>query len=694
MMKRLTILACCLTLTMAATAQKKESVQIQMLARPQQQGILLRWAVTTPQAWRLTNQYGFELIRYTVVRDGKVLDNPEQTRLSTQPIRPKPLPEWEQIVNRDGYAAIIAQALYGKDFEVSAGAKNDVAQIINQSQEMEQRFSLSLYAADNSFEAAKHAGWGWEDKTARPTEKYLYRIRSLVPVQRLRIDSSGVYTGMMDYQELPKPAEPGALFGDKHVVLSWDYTLLKSYYNAWFVERSADGGKTFQKASNLPVTNLNEKSKKPSPRMYYIDSLENNTSAYQYRVRGVSPFGEVGPPSVPVSGKGKHLLVYVPNIRSNNIDEKGSMELNWEFEEAGNTLISGFILNQASTADGPYQPVLQQIPVTARSLRFDQLQPTNYFTITAVAKEGEPATSFPVLVQPIDSVPPAAPAGLAGTIDSAGVVHLTWQPNSEKDMLGYKIFRANTVGEELSPLVDSVYEKTSFRDSVGLRSLNSKVYYAVTAFDQRFNQSAYSVMLELKKPDVIPPTSPVFSNYKVENNQVKLYWVPSSSADVAAHVLYRKAVAEGNEKWELLQSIPAGKEGVYHDASGQGGASYAYLLLAKDSSGLESAPTPPLSVSIPVDPAQSAIDKLQAYVNREQRYIELSWSFKDAGAVEEYQLYRGEKGKPVTLWKIVKADSKRLADDQPKINTTYEYGIRAVLKSGAQGQYKTITVAY
>ena len=57
-----------------------EEPQIVVMARPQQEGkIMLRWAVTTPLAWRKLNEYGYELKRYTITRDNRILPLPIET---------------------------------------------------------------------------------------------------------------------------------------------------------------------------------------------------------------------------------------------------------------------------------------------------------------------------------------------------------------------------------------------------------------------------------------------------------------------------------------------------------------------------------------------------------------------------------------------------------------------------------------
>lgn len=671
-------------------AQKQDTAAVMMISRAQQHSILLRWGVNTPKAWKLANQYGYELWRFTIVRNGQVLEHPEINKLTPDAIRPAPLKDWEQISQTNSYAAIIAQALYGKDFEVAGGGNSGVAQIIAQSREQDQRFGLSLYAADNSFEAAKVAGWAFEDATVKQGEKYLYRVFTKIPVNKLRVDTGGVFTGLEDYKPLPTPPDIAAIFGDKHVMLSWNYNILREYYASWYVERSLDG-KNFEKANNLPVTNLNEKEKRSTPRMYFLDSLKDNTTTYHYRVRGISPFGEVGPPSKTLSGKGRALLPYTPNIRSAKIDEHGVMTMTFEFDSAGNKLIKGFELNQSQTDKGPYTTGVQTASPDKRTLQYDKLKPSNYFTITAIALNGESATSFPVLVQPVDSTPPAAPQGLTAVVDSNGVVKISWQKNTEPDMLGYKIFRASNATEEMSPLVDTAFYLNSYTDTVELKSLNSKVYYTVAALDQRYNQSAFSKVLVVKKPDIVPPSSPIFTYYKVETGMVKLEWACSKDEDVAMHTIYRKDKADSTGKWLGIKQF-TDTTAAYNDQNVTGGHTYTYLILAKDSSGLESPPAQPVTVFVPQVGTDLGIRSFSSYVNRDGRYVELTWSDKLTG-VREYQLYKGEKGK-MTLWKILPAGSRKIIDNELKINTLYEYGIRAIVGSGASGAIKTIEVKY
>ena len=79
----------------------------------------MRWAAATPLVWKQTNRCGFRLERYTVVRDKKILDTPERKILGEGIFRPRPLEAWKDRIEENDNAAIVAQALYGEDFQLT-----------------------------------------------------------------------------------------------------------------------------------------------------------------------------------------------------------------------------------------------------------------------------------------------------------------------------------------------------------------------------------------------------------------------------------------------------------------------------------------------------------------------------------------------------------------------------------------------
>lgn len=686
----------CLYAAGAVHAQRLQAPakQIKIIARPDSAGtaIRLRWAAGNSVAWKYTNQYGFMLERYTILRNGVMLDQPERKLLGSGVIKAKPLNEWEATAKTDQYAAVLAQALYGNAFQVGGVDGKGVNRIVSQSQETQQRFNFSLFAADMSFPASLLAGWAWVDNEVRPGEKYLYRLTTGVPVGIMPPDTASVFIGAGNYEPLPAVQDINAKFGNHMVLLAWDYGRVSDHYSSYYVERSDDEGKTFHRLSNVPVANLNDKGIGTAKRMYLTDTLHDNAVVYQYRVRGIDPFGETGPPSATVKGQGSNVLPFVPGIQSAYIDDKGMLQLQWSFEEKANALIKGFRLNKASRSEGPYSVYIDSIGAGQRKLLVkNRTDASAYYTLTALAKEGESRTSFPVLVQPLDSVPPAAPVGLKAVIDSNGLVTLTWTKNNEPDLMGYKIYRILKKEEEPVPLVDSVWTKTKYRDKLSLKMLNKKVYYAVSALDKRYNQSAISAFIEVKKPDIIPPSTAVITKYQVAGNRVTLQWINSVDDDIAAHLLYRKAATDTG--FTVIQRFAGKSRNSYTDTITGSAGRYSYRIAAQSEGGLITT-SEELSITIAAAAATGLkITRLYAYAQPDKRRVEVVWD-DQMEQVVNYQVYKAAGNGALTLWKTIPAAEKGLYDTEVQPNTAYQYAVLAVLQSGAYSEMKKVSVTY
>lgn len=645
---------------------------IQVLVRVQKDKILLRWAPSDALAWRKLNKYGYQLERFTVTRDNKTLPNPEKVILA-KVIQPEPLENWEKTIEENDNAAIVAQALYGENFGVTG--VNQLQSIVNLSEESEQRFTFALFAADKDFEMAKKAGLGFEDKTVLKNEKYTYRVSSNVPKEELTIQYGGAFVGLKEYEDLPKPMDFTAHFTDQSAMLSWNFKILAHAYGSYYVERAIDKIH-FERITNKPYTSMNQENENNN-RIFYVDSIANNQQ-YSYRIQGISAFGELGPYSEIVSGKGKSILKFVPHLTVKDFKDDKTVTLTFEFDDEGNSEIIGFELNRSDTDDDKYLPVVKNIAPKSRTVTYNKLASTNYFTITAIGKQGSNKTSFPMLVQPVDSIPPAKPLNLKGVIDSLGVVQLSWDPNKEKDLMGYRIYKANNPNEEFSQVTVSPNELNKYQDSVIVKSLNSKVYYKIIAVDTHYNMSPFSEVLIVKKPDVIPPTSPVFINYEIKDGIVSLEWINSQSEDVATHYLYRR---EDNNN-RLIAAFDK-KDNIehYEDNNSFEGSTYHYSIFAKDESNLTSDPSPEIAVFIPKSSVMQAVKGFYAQPNIMTNSIDLSWEYTATG-VESFEIYKATADEPMQLMQMVTAQTKKLSDPSITINTTYKYAIRALFADG------------
>lgn len=107
-------------------------------------------------------------------------------------------------------------------------------------------------------------------------------------------------------------------------------------------------------------------------------------------------------------------------------------------------------------------------------------------TLAGFSIESAPAsTACETLV---DTFPPAAPEGL-DAVPSDGAISLIWEPNSEKDLAGYIVFRGAAPGDALESLTPTPIKETFFKDTV---VAGVAYVYAIQAVDTAGNASELS----------------------------------------------------------------------------------------------------------------------------------------------------------------------------------------------------------
>lgn len=651
-------LSCCLIAFCFCKAHaQQDTIRIAVRANATENGIIqLRWVSNSPAAWRFTNTNGIIIERYTLMRGEGILDTPEKVVLTLTPLKPPVLDEWKDIATQNPKAAIIAQALYGKDFEMSGG-RSGVSEMIALSQEQEQRFAMSMFAADQSYSAALFARWGFEDKTAVKGERYLYRVIPAGKDTKKVLEEGPAYIGTDDYEMLPKPLDLNGIFGNNSVLITWNYTLLQATYNAYNIERSTDG-KTFQRLNKNPLLNFTG-----GDRIFYTDSIENGKT-YYYRVKGLTLFGEEGIVSDTVEGKGIDKLDYTPHI-VRIVPDGETVNVLWEFEEAGNKDIAKFELQQSVTESGMFETVTTDISPDKRSVPYSPTSLQNYLRIAAIPKEGNATYSYPFLFQQSDSIPPATPEGLDGLIDSVGVVRLTWRANTESDMLGYRVLRGQTQNDDLIPLNDIAIQDNFFTDTVSLKTLNAKVFYAVAAIDKRYNQSPESPSIALQRPLQVKPAPPYITLCESSEEGIKLEWTAGNDETITGYAVWRN---EGKEM-KLLKSILSPEEKSFVDKTASDDVSYSYQVVSSNEY-KNSDPSPAASArksgKVPAD----AIRKFKG--KRTDGGILLKWEIatKDCKSVA---IYRKDGNAAFVLWNTPELYTNELLDNTAKRNFTYEY---------------------
>ncbi|MDJ1499915.1 fibronectin type III domain-containing protein [Xanthocytophaga agilis] len=666
------------------------SYGIKVLANPQKSQVTLRWAPTDPIVWQLGNKYGYTIERFTLSVKGKVEEQlaGKGKMLTTTPIKPLPREQWEQLIQKEEKAEAVHELLYGDQF--SSVDPTSPSAILKKSREIENRFGMALFICDLSPQVAIAAGLMWVDQKVLPGTRYVYRIRLAQQPPNLTVEPGVIIVNPEEPPKLPIPIQVRTEFKDKSVTLSWPVFLHQGIYTAYFIEKSTDG-KTFKSVTDLPYVSTSE-SANPE-EAFFVDSLSDNQQTFYYRIKGITPFGEIGPTSEVVSGKGKEDLAGMAIIENAKITQNQSVTITWSFPAEKQNQIQGFFLSRSSKPEGSYVDVNKKILLPNQTSYTDK--PTsnnNYYRLRVIGKDGKELTqSFPFLVQLEDTIPPQIPTGLTGTIDSLGVVKLSWNASKDADLQGYRLFRANSLHEDFIERTQYILKKPVFTDTINLQTLTQNIYYHIVAVDKNFNPSLASKPLCLKRPDIVPPAPPVFTQASLKSDSVWLQWQPSISDDVVTHELFCQLKTDTviNQKhttyWKSQKRLVVPGHIFYADKGLLLGQTYRYVIQASDSAGNTAmAISPEIWYETGVRPAPANI---KGVADRTKKRIQLAWKYPATNyAITKCIIYRSTEGAPFQIYQTLQGNPELFEDTLLTVNTQYQYKIKLFFQKGIQSQ--------
>lgn len=664
---------------------------IRILADGQGDSIRLRWAPTSPFVWQMGNKYGYIIERFIIKEDSVFVSakTKKQKTLTAIPLMPYSRARFDSLEQTDERTAIVREAIYGDEFKLEASMTGSSGRL-NKRHEVDNRFGFALLMCDLSPVAAKAAALSFTDTATRSNTRYIYRIKLGKPIPNLTYDPGVV---VVDGKEAFQPVQINDLtgsFADQTATLKWAVDLHQGVYSAYVIEKS-DDGQHFHPVTDDPLITTSKQNFQD--HAFYVDSLVNNTQQFYYRIKGITPFGVTGPASNIFAGKGKDELAPLTIVDSAQVLKDGKVKIAWHLDNPKQRPVKGFYVLKAAKDEGPYLELNKEI-LPANVFSFTDPSParSNYYRVRTIMGDSDISLSFSRLALLIDSLPPVHPAGLAGLVDSTGGVLLRWVPNKEDDLLGYRVFRSNSNREEYVEVTSNILARASFRDTININTLTSKVYYKVIAIDQNFNASAYSPPLELKRPDTIAPAPPVFGQVRRADTTIRLSWIPGHGEDMAKQVLYRqRKEADSAEK---IAEWPAGRiPSEFTDRTGlQNGAVYVYRLEAHDSSGNISKT---LSGEVFYETGiRKPIDQVTAKAEREKRLINLEWKYTESN-IRKIIVYRNKQGEPATIYQTLNENPGSFEDKELTINNTYVYQIQAVFQGGARSPIsKQLVVKY
>jgi fibronectin type 3 domain-containing protein len=540
-------------------------------------------------------------------------------------------------------------------------------------------YGYALFSADNDPIVAEALGLRFVDRNVKAGERYTYRV-SLSEKRDYRIDPGEVTVEVKATGLGPAPPKFAAQGLDGRIELRWE-GLSERDYSGYYVYRSDDGGKTFSKMNKTPIVIVTPMAANVPRLARFVDTTITNYKVYKYQVRGIDAFGELGQPGE-VEAFGRDLTP-PPRPTVKNPEQLGNtrIRLSWEMTESSPDLV-GFAVTRSVFIDSNYHHLTKKpLPPTAREYVDEQATDAEpYYVIAALDTAGNESLSFPIYGMLIDTIPPSVPTGLSGTIDRDGIVHLQWRRGSERNLLGYRVLRANAPDHEFSQLRGEVHPDTTFVDTVEVRTLTRNVYYRIASVNRRYNHSEMSPILALRRPDVVPPEAPAFTDVFPTDSSVVLRWAPSTSEDLKWHILYRRL--SGEQRWIPIDTLSRADRS-YTDTGVQHNTLYEYLIEAVDSTGFNSPAVVPVQAR-PYDTGlRPQVENLTAQYDEKEKQIALHWSYRPRKQENYFFIiYRAARGAALAKYRSIESAKTSFIDTDLIGPGLYRYAVQVVTENG------------
>lgn len=627
-----------ITLVQLLGQKVEDKVEIAATYDSINQSILIRWAPNSSDLWFYANEYGYTLEKYVYQRDGELLEVPLEKTVIGSELKPAPLNDWEGEVNQDDYAAIAAQSIYGEYLSFQE-ASSDIFSIVNKSREQDSRFSMSLFAADQSRKAAELSGLFYEDFDVDNNERYLYRVYANVSDSIVPADTGKIFFGPKDYSPLPKPIMSHAEQENGMVQVYWLKAPYHSIYTSYIVQKSQQN-KDFEDINKLPVLNIEAGPTNGNRYGVYLDTTKLQGSVY-YRVIGVDAFGQKSTPSDTLEIQiMPEFVMPMPVIDTIYSEESGITKVKYSVtgdEEFGKKIF----LERSNKADGRYSLVDKKETYGNYYLSDSAALFNSYYRI-GIEVYGTIQYSMPSLFNLVDSIPPAKPEFSNYTVNDS-LVKLEWKKGLDKDIAGYRIYKAQYEKQEPSEVSEIKEAQTSITLKENLNFINNERYYYLVAVDQVGNASEMSDPFKIQLPDIVPPATPIIRDVIEENETLNILYKKSSSKDLKHYLLYLKS---GNSPYKLEGVNSFDTYNFSHSIAGINNQNLLLRLVAVDSSGNEAVSKP-----FPYKVRNRTLKEPKYTIQITDENVEIYWETIVEG-IKTVRIYLRNEGK-LTIFKEV-----------------------------------------
>jgi len=622
---------------------QREKVQeindLAMIYKCSEDAMEFRWAPTNAVTWKMGNLFGYTLERMSINSD-------EFLPVGTGKFMPTPENEWPEITEKNKYMAIAAQCIYGKSEVTGFGQK---------SQDMENRFTFNLLAADFNKEAANASGLYYLEKDTSETSFAVYRIYTFDPVTNESSDTAYLHAKHSVSQDIYPPnlqleEQDGAI---KLVWKGGGQEYSDNKLTAYHIERSTDG-KEFTRLNKEPYTMVSTNLRSNTNFTTYIDSVENGI-VFQYRVAGLDPFGDQTRPSDIVQGMGIDLTPpsAVSDVNTEVIDNS-IIRINWQWADINQQKdLKGFNIYIGNKSEGPFVKFNKSmLGRDVRTFETEKIMQSGFvfFYIEAIDENNNTSNSIVTHGHIVDMIPPGIPTNLTAEIDSSGMVLIQWDAPADDDIKGYELFYANSKNHIFTKQSIPIIQQNFYVDSVTLNTLSQELYYKVVTVDNNYNRSDDSDVFTAMRPDIIPPSASIFKSYLAEEDGITIEWIASNSNDVASIQLMRRI---SDQDWKIIEEFDR-YQTTFIDRKVEGGVIYEYNLVTTDIAGNSSVPQNTLTLEAIKPFFLEDVENLE--VSKEGENMVLSWKYDEVSEYD-FMIYKTNSNGNLISYKKVEGEN-------------------------------------
>ncbi|MBL7987317.1 MAG: hypothetical protein JNJ94_04570 [Chlorobi bacterium] len=498
-------------------------------------------------------------------------------------------------------------------------------------------------------EFGKLLGEVYFDNTLPAGTEAEYRITALVGDAEREVGISSIVG--MEVGTIPPPA--GEILGEagrRTATLRWERDpalLQRGEVITWNIYRAENVLGPFEQINTtalLPLSVSSDESPQNQDQQTFSDEYLASGTTYFYHLRAVNVFGMESAPSMAVEiTPGSAELP--PPPQSLAVEEfGGTARLMWAPPSRGEVTELRIYRIDMTAQEKEFRQVSPALSATRFragewvDISVEEGSQYRYFARTVGANGLESPTSDTVAYRAADATPPAPPTGVVAVADT-GSITIRWEPNRERDLLGYQIERSSD-DARISRLLlnDSIITATSILDRLPRQSETS-YGYVVTAIDRSYNRSKPSAMIFARMPDVAPPTAPTIAGLEVNDGKATVRWMPNSERDVARYRVYRS-----NDERRKPQRVGETSGSEFTEPLA-GDGRYFYSLSAVDSSGNEGAQSQP--VAITYRHQQRPAPPRSVKVERGKEHLQIRWEAPTAAVagyvITRIELKSGEK---------------------------------------------------